>query len=98
MLLVVAGLVCAAGFLNPHPHAVLSSQDAIATAYADWSATVRETGARDFELWEKIYSAKRVGSTWMLIPNVPGARYKGEGTHITVDAKTGCVIKEISFD
>jgi hypothetical protein len=96
---VMAALACAAHFLNPHPHAVSSAQDAIATAYADWSAAFpgpKDKG--DFENWKRIYSAKQTGSIWVLSPNVPGSSYKGEGTHITLDAKIGCIVSEASFD
>jgi hypothetical protein len=45
-----------------------------------------------------MYEAKRDGDVWRLIPTVPGATYKGEGTHITIDAKTGCIVDMTSFD
>jgi hypothetical protein len=96
----IAALACAAHFLNPHPHMVSNAQDAIATAYTDWQATVAPgpDDKREFENWKRIYSAKQTGSIWVLSPNVPGSTYKGEGTHITLDAKIGCIVSETSFD
>lgn len=98
MYLAMAAL-CAAGFLNPHPHAIRNSADAISTAYANWAATVREpASAQDLSDWKALYSAEPDGPTWHLIPHPAGAPYQGAGTHIRIDSKTGCVISEVSFD
>ena len=97
MFLAVAA-VCLAGMSNPHPHAIRDSADAISTAYADWAASVGEmSDAKQWSLWKSTYSAKREGTTWHLIPHPAGARYSGQGTHIRIDGKTGCVVSEISF-
>lgn len=100
MLLAIA-TICLATFRNPHPHAIRDEADAISTAYGDWAATVdvpHNDDENELGLWKKTYSAHKDGNTWVLWPHPGGARYSGQGTHIRIDGKTGCVISEISID
>jgi hypothetical protein len=96
MLLAIAALACSVTFQNPKPHVVTSAQDAIATAYADWHAAYPDP-ADSIRSWQKIYSAKFLSGTWVLTPAVPGGK-PGLGTYIKIDARTGCIVSEVSFD
>jgi hypothetical protein len=98
-VLVAAAAVCAAHFLNPHPHAIRNGADAISTGFDNWDATFPAT-PKDRAFWKSdwssIYVARREGAVWHLIPH--GVRFRGQGTHVWLDAKTGCITKDISFD
>ncbi len=92
-------LLCAAGavaFPNPHPHVLLDSQDAIATACDDWTAKYPDQQGI-CEDWKELYSAKLVDGVWVLTPSVPGG-HPGQGTFIKVDAKNGNIVSVVSID
>ena len=90
---------CLAVFANPHPHVIRDAPDAISTAYADWSSTYAGAHSdREFSMWKSNYGARQEGGVWILSPYPRGARYPGQGTHIRLDGKTGCMVSEVSFD
>lgn len=98
MLLAVT-VLCLAGFPNPHPHVIRDEADAISTAYTAWMKSIDQvTNPRELKMWREIYTARREGNVWHLFPRPSGARYRGQGTHIELNAQTGCVTSSVSFD
>lgn len=72
------------------PHAVTSPSEAIETAFATYSTAYNESPEM-IGIWDQIYAPKLDGKAWVLTPNMPGER-PGKGTHIRLDAGTGCIL------
>lgn len=80
-----AAVVCAAHFLNLHPHVIRDGEDAKNTALSNWDATFSAGAARtprEFAFQKSIYEASREGRLWHLFPRLLDAPPWGRHPHL----------------